>query len=85
MGIDHGGFNPFSAIYEKIGCGLAMANKWSDPPSQIILSFVLGVPAIVYAHWAVGYYVSLAAAPLVTVALYLYYHYVFLIMMMMSS
>ena len=73
-------WNAFAAAYEKIGCGLAMANRWTDAPAQIILFFALalftGIPA---AHIAVAYFVSPFAAPLVTLACYLYYQYVFLI------
>ena len=36
-------------ISEKIGCGLAMANKWTDPPVQIMMSFFIGVPAVLAA------------------------------------
>jgi len=69
----------FSAIYEKIGCGMAMANRWSDPPCQILLSFALGIPGLVLAVVLLSVYVSIFSVPLLFVALYAYYHYVFLI------
>jgi len=72
-------FAALAAIYEKIGCGLAMANRWSDPPSQIILFTALVVPGVAVAHVLVAMYVSIFAAPLVSLACFLYYHYVFLI------
>ena len=65
-------------ISEKIGCGLAMANKWSDPPVQIIMSFAFGVPALIAAMVMVAVYWSIFAVPLVWVAIYAYYQFVFL-------
>ena len=65
-------------ISEKIGCGLAMANKWSDPPVQIIMCFAFGVPGIIAAMVMVAVYFSIFAVPLVWVALYAYYQLVFL-------
>jgi hypothetical protein len=65
-------------ISEKIGCGLAMANKWTDPPVQIIMSFFIGVPALLAAMVTVAVYFSIYAVPLVWVALYAYYQLVFL-------
>ena len=65
-------------ISEKIGCGLAMANKWSDPPVQIIMSFAFGVPALIAAMVMVAVYWSIFAVPLVWVAIYAYYQLVFL-------
>merc|ERR1719201_1847651 len=77
MGLDEGG-SIFLGISEKIGCGLAMANKWSDPPCQIIMFFALGCPALLALMIAVGMYVSIFAVPLVWVAVYLYYQQIFL-------
>jgi len=77
MVLDEGG-SIFLGISEKIGCGLAMANKWSDPPCQIILSFALGVPGLLALNIAVGMYISIAAVPLVWVGVYLYYQHIFL-------
>lgn len=77
MVLDEGG-SIFLGISEKIGCGLAMANKWSDPPCQIILSFALGVPVLLALNIAVGMYISIAAVPLVWVGVYLYYQHIFL-------
>ena len=65
-------------ISEKIGCGLAMANKWTDPPVQIMMSFFIGVPAVVAAMVMVAVHVSIYAVPLVWVALFAYYQLVFL-------
>ena len=65
-------------ISEKIGCGLAMANKWSDPPVQIMMSFAFGVPGIIAAMVMVAVYLSIFAVPLVWVALFAYYQYVFI-------
>ena len=65
-------------ISEKIGCGLAMANKWSDPPVQIILSFAFGVPGLLALMVMVAVYLSIFAVPLVWVGIYAYYQYVFL-------
>ena len=65
-------------ISEKIGCGLAMANKWTDPPVQIMMSFFIGVPAVLAAMVMVAVHFSIYAVPLVWVALFAYYQLVFL-------
>ena len=65
-------------ISEKIGCGLAMANKWSDPPVQIMMSFAFGVPGLLALMVMVAVYLSIFAVPLVWVGIYAYYQYVFL-------
>jgi len=67
-----------AALYEKIACGMAMANRWSDPPCQILLTFFLGVPAVAAAHLYLAYYYGLLFSPLPSVLCWLYYHYVFL-------
>ena len=77
MGLNEGSGAIFG-ISEKIGCGLAMANKWSNPPVQIIMSFAFGVPGLIATMVLVAVYVSIFAVPLVWVALYGYYQYVFL-------
>ena len=34
---------------EKIGCGMAMANTWTDPPMVLLYAFVA-----FFASWVVG-------------------------------
>ena len=65
-------------ISEKIGCGLAMANRWSDPPSQIILSITSAAVLLPASMILITVYFSIFAVPLVWVAIYVYYQYVFL-------
>ena len=55
-----------------------MANKWSDPPVQIIMCFAFGVPGLLALVVLVAVYLSIFAVPLVWVGIYAYYQYVFL-------
>ena len=34
-------------ISEKIGVGMTMANRITDPPIQLLATFALGIPALV--------------------------------------
>jgi len=69
---------------EKIGCGMAMANTWTDPPMVLLYAFVaffaswVVLPALSYVCFvAYGPY-GLAAGPAVIGVLYLYYQFVWL-------
>ena len=67
-----------NGIFEKIGVGLTMSRRLTDPPVQIMMSFFIGVPAVVAAMVMVAVHVSIYAVPLVWVALIAYYQLVFL-------
>eukprot|EP00316_Scyphosphaera_apsteinii_P015578 CAMPEP_0119298766 /NCGR_PEP_ID=MMETSP1333-20130426/920_1 /TAXON_ID=418940 /ORGANISM="Scyphosphaera apsteinii, Strain RCC1455" /LENGTH=394 /DNA_ID=CAMNT_0007299959 /DNA_START=110 /DNA_END=1291 /DNA_ORIENTATION=- len=55
-----------------------MANKWTDPPIQIILSIAIGFPAFVLAHIFVAYTFGVLYTTIIPLSAYAYYQYVFL-------
>ena len=65
-------------VSEKIAVGMTMANRWSDPPMQLILTFLFGIPAFIVAHILVAIYAGVLYAPLVSAVAYVYYQFVFI-------
>jgi cyclopropane fatty-acyl-phospholipid synthase-like methyltransferase len=67
-----------NGITEKIGVGLTMSRRWTDPPIQIMVALAGGIPALLVGEYLIATKVGLAYTVLPLIVLGIYYEFVFL-------
>jgi len=67
-----------NGITEKIGVGLTMSRRFTDPPIQIMVSLAGGIPAFIIGEYMIAKYVGLAYTVLPMIILAIFYELVWL-------
>ncbi len=65
-------------VLEKIYVGLAMANKWTDPTSLLIIFLAGGIPALAVTEVAIALRFGIAYAAIIPLVLTVWYKFIFL-------
>ena len=67
-----------NGIYEKIGVGMTMSRRITDPPMQILIALAGGIPALLVGEYLIATRVGLAYTVLPFIAMYAYYQLIWL-------
>jgi len=67
-----------NGITEKIGVGLTMSRRLSDPPIQIMVGLAGGIPALLFGEYMIATRVGLAYTVLPLILLAIFYEFVWL-------
>jgi len=67
-----------NGITEKIGVGLTMSRRWTDPPIQIMVALAGGIPAFAVGEYMIATRVGPAYMVLPILVLYIFYRVVWL-------
>ena len=67
-----------NGIFEKIGVGLTMSRRLTDPPIQIMISLAGGIVALIYGEYMIATRLGAAYTAIPFVVCYLYYQFVVL-------
>ena len=67
-----------NGITEKIGVGLTMSRRWTDPPIQIMVALAGGIPALIAGEYMIATKLGVAYTVLPFIAMYLFYQFIFL-------
>jgi len=67
-----------NGITEKIGVGLTMSRRFTDPPIQIMVSLAGGIPALIVGEYMIAKYVGFAYTVLPLIILAIFYELVWL-------
>jgi len=67
-----------NGIFEKIGVGMTMSRRWTDPPMQILIALAGGIPMLLYGEYLIATQVGFVYCILPLAGLYAFYHLVFL-------
>ena len=65
-----------NGITEKIGVGLTMSRRLSDPPIQIMVGLAGGIPALLFGEYMIATRVGLAYTVLPLILLAIFYEFV---------
>ena len=71
-------FSALNGIFEKIGVGMTMSRRMTDPPVQILIALAGGIPGAIYGTYMIGTKLGAAYTLIPYVICYLYYQLVVL-------
>jgi len=67
-----------NGIFEKIGVGLTMSRRITDPPIQIMISLVAGIATMIYGEYMIATRLGAAYTPIPLIVCFIYYQFVVL-------